>query len=127
MGVTLCLFAIPIIKLFAGTDPEMIHVGALAIRLQAIALIAHSWVATVNMACAGLGYAKGAILLATSRQGTFFLPIVWPLAHFFGTVGVASVQAIADVLSVFMAVPMLRHVKNMIRDAEEKEAALAAG
>ncbi len=120
MGVTLCLFAIPIIKLFAGTDPEMIHVGALAIRLQALALIAHSWVATVNMACAGLGYAKGAILLATSRQGTFFLPIVWPLAHFFGTIGVASVQAIADVLSVFMAVPMLRHVKNMIKDEEAR-------
>lgn len=123
MGVTLCIFAIPIIKLFAGTDPEMIEIGALTIRLQAIALIAHGWVATVNWACAALGYAKGAVLLATARQGTFFLPIVWPLAHFFGASGVASVQAIADFLSVILAVPMLRYVKNMIKEAEEASAA----
>lgn len=119
MGVTLCLFAVPIIKLFAGTDPEMIEIGALAIRLQAIALIAHGWVATVNWACAALGYARGAVLLATSRQGTFFLPLVWPVSHFFGAAGVASVQALADFLSVILAAPMLRHVKKMIRDAEK--------
>ena len=119
MGAVLCIFAIPIIKLFAGTDPEMIEIGALAIRLQAVALIAHGWVATVNWACAALGYARGAVLLATARQGTFFLPIVWPLAHFFGASGVASVQAVADFLSVILAIPMLRIVKKMIRDAEE--------
>ena len=122
MGLILCFFAIPIIKLFAGTDPEMIEIGALAIRLQAIALIAHGWVATVNWACAALGYARGAVLLATARQGTFFLPIVWPLSHFFGASGVASVQAVADFLSVILAVPMLRHIRNMIKEAEEAAA-----
>lgn len=118
MGIGLCVFAIPVIKIFAGTDPEMIEIGALAIRLQGIALIAHGWVATVNWACAALGYAKGAVLLATARQGTFFLPIVWPLSHFLGAPGVASVQAVADFLSVILAIPMLRHVKKMIREAE---------
>ena len=126
MGVTLCLFAEPVIKLFAGTDPEMIHVGALAIRLQALALIIHAWVATVNWSCAALGFATGAVLLAISRQGIFFLPIVWPLAHFFGATGVASVQAIADVLSAFMAIPMLKHVKRMIKDAEAAQASQIA-
>ena len=121
MGIALCIFAIPVIKIFAGTDPEMIEIGALAIRLQGIALIAHGWVATVNWACAALGYAKGAVLLATARQGTFFLPIVWPLSHFLGATGVASVQAVADFLSVILAIPMLRYVKRMIRDAEANQ------
>ncbi len=121
MGAVCCIWAEPIIGLFAGTDPEMIAIGALAIRLNAAALFIHGWVATVNWACAAIGYAKGAVLLAIARQGICFLPIVWPLAHFFGANGVASVQAVADVLSVFLAIPMLRIVRNMIRTEENAE------
>ncbi|MBR0373561.1 MAG: MATE family efflux transporter [Mogibacterium sp.] len=120
MGGLLFVFAESIIHLFAGTDPEMMQIGELAIRLQAAALPFHAWVATVNWACAGIGYAQGAVILATSRQGSCFLPIVWPLSHFFGSSGVASVQATADVLSVFIAIPMLRHVKGIIRRGEEE-------
>ena len=120
MGVICFIWAVPIIGLFAGTDPEMTEIGALAIRLNASVLFVHGWVATVNWACAAIGYAKGAVLLAIARQGIFFLPIVWPLAHFFGATGVASVQAVADVLSIALAIPMLRTVKRMIREEEER-------
>ena len=120
MGVICIVWAVPIIGLFAGTDPEMTEIGALAIRLNAAALVIHAFVASVNWACAAIGFARGAVLLAIARQGIFFLPIVWPLAHFFGWYGVASVQAVADVLSIFLAIPMLRHVRRMIRAEEER-------
>lgn len=117
MGVALALFAGPLIALFAKEDPELRRIGALAIRLQCLALPAHSWVAVVNMLCAGLGRAGGAVLLSTARQGTCFLPIVYPMAYLLGAVGVASVQAVADVLSIALAVPIIRRVKRMVREA----------
>ena len=123
MGLLLAVFAGPLISLFAKADPEMRQIGALAIRLQCLALPAHSWVAVVNMLCAGLGRAGGAVLLSTARQGTCFLPIVFPMAHFMGAVGVASVQAVADVLSLALAVPLIRRVKEQIKQAAARQEA----
>ena len=116
MAVLLAVFADPIIVLFAGPDPQMRQIGAFCIILQCIALPIHAWVAVVNMFCAGLGNAGGALLLATARQGTCMIPILYPLAYFFGEYGVASVQAVADVLTLILAIPiaiyMLRKVKT---------------
>ena len=117
MGLALAVFAEPLILLFAKADPAMQETGALCIRLQCLALPAHSWVAVVNMLCAGLGRAKGAILLSTARQGTCFLPIVYPMTWLWGAAGAASVQAAADLLTVFLALPLIREMKRQIRAA----------
>ena len=120
MGLILGLAANPIIRLFAEADPDMQRIGALTIGLQCISLPIHGWVAVVNMLCAGLGYARGALLLATARQGSCFFPIVFPMAGIWGENGVASVQAVADVLTLFLAVPIVRHVLKMVRRAMEE-------
>ena len=122
MGLILGLAANPIIRLFAEADPDMQRIGALTIGLQCISLPIHGWVAVVNMLCAGLGYARGALLLATARQGSCFFPIVFPMAGIWGENGVASVQAVADVLTLFLAVPIVRHVLKMVRRAMEETA-----
>ena len=73
----------------------------------------------VNSLCAGLGKARGAVILSTARQGTCFLPIVYPMAYFWGANGVASVQAVADLLTIALALPMIRSIKGEIhREAE---------
>ena len=118
MGALLALFAGGLITLFAASDMSMREVGALCIRLQCLALPVHSWVAVVNMLCAGLGQARGAVLLSTSRQGTCFLPIVYPMALLWGAAGVAAVQAVADILSMTLAVPIIRKVKRQILAAQ---------
>jgi len=119
MAVVLIIFADPLIVVFAGDDPQMREIGALSIVLQSIALPIHAWVAVVNMLCTGLGNAKGAFLLATARQGTCFIPILYPLAHFFGANGVASVQALADVLTLALAIPLAIHMAKRIRRAHQ--------
>ena len=116
MGVVIGVLADKIIVLFAGTDAEMRRIGGLSIILQCIALPIHAWVAVINMFCSGLGNAKGALLLATARQGTCMIPILFPLTWLFGAEGIASVQAVADVLTLVLAIPiciqMLRKVKT---------------
>ena len=125
MALLLAIFADPIIVIFAGTDPEMRLIGRICIIAQCIALPIHAWVAIVNMLCAGLGNAGGALLLSTARQGTCMIPILFPLAWLFGAYGVASVQAIADILTLVLAIPIILHMLKKIRAAQSSAAAEA--
>ena len=121
MGVVCILLSDWLIVLFAGTDQEMRRVGAFAIITQSIALPIHAWVAIVNMLCVGLGNAKGAFILATARQGTCFIPILFPLAWLFGAWGVGLVQALADILSMLLAFPIARSMMKKVNNAIEAQ------
>ena len=122
MAVLIAIFCKELILIFAGSDAEMTKIGAFCIFSQCIALPIHAWVAIVNMYCVGLGSAKGALLLSTARQGTCFLPILFPLAWIFEAYGVASVQAVADVLTMVLAIPLAISMNKKIKTAQ-----LAAG
>ncbi len=119
MAAVLTVFVDQLIIAFAGTDEEMLRIGRICMISQALSLPIHGWVATVNMYCAGLGDAKGALALSTSRQGTCFLPILYPLAWLFKEIGVALVQAVADVLSLVLAIPILHKINKKIDEAEK--------
>lgn len=121
MGLVLGVFAKPIIQVFAGTDPEMQEIGVLCIRLQSLALPIHAWVTIVNMLCVGLGNARGALLLSTARQGSCFLPILYPLTWLFGAYGLASVQGVADLLSMVLAVPLAISMTKKLKQAQLSE------
>jgi Na+-driven multidrug efflux pump len=121
MALLIAVFADWIIVVFAGTDAEMRQIGKLCIWLQCVALPVHAWVAMVNMLCVGLGNARGAFLLATARQGSCFLPILYPLAIFFGAYGIAAVQAAADVLSLVLAVPIAISMVRKIKAAQQTQ------
>lgn len=126
MGGLVAIFCKPIIRAFAGTDPEMIRIGSICILLQCLTLPIHGWVATVNMFCAGLGRAGGALLLSTSRQGTCFIPILYPMYWLFHAIGLASVQAVADTLSLVLAVPLVRRTLRFVDETERKNAELVS-
>ena len=123
MAVLIAVFCDQLIILFAGTDMEMRRIGAFCILTQCIALPMHAWVAIVNMLCVGLGNAKGAMLLATARQGTCFIPFVHLMALLLGAYGVGSVQALADVLSVALAAPLAISMTKKIAKAKKEQLA----
>ena len=120
MGLLMCIFAKPIVGLFSVNDAELIKWGSLILIFQCAVLPAQAWVMIVNMLCSALGEAKGAIILALSRQGICFIPIVFPLAMFFNEMGVCMSQGLADLISVIIAIPILKNVKKMIEKAEEE-------
>ena len=123
MAAVLILLRQPIITLFsdpgAASNAEMLRIGGLSILVQSIALPIHGWVAVVNMLCAGLGNAKGALALSTARQGSCMIPILFPLAWLWGAEGLASVQGVADVLTMAIAVPIIIHMTRKIKNALE--------
>lgn len=124
MAAVLAIFADEIIMLFSSAEDQstqMKQIGALAIRLQCLALPIHAWVAVVNMFCTGLGNALGAVLLATARQGSCFIPILFPMAALWGEYGIASVQAAADVLTLLLAIPILIITNKKIKRAMKRD------
>ena len=123
MALLIAVFSDPIVVLFAGNDPEMLEIGSLCIRLQCLALPIHAWVTVVNMLCTALGNAVSAFILSTSRQGTCLVPVLFPLAHYFGAHGISAAQAVADVLSLVLAIPIcvmiLRKIKNALLEDQD--------
>ena len=74
---------------------------------------------STNISLSG-GKAKYALALSTARQGSCFIPILYPLAWIFGAYGIASVQALADILTLVLAVPIIRSMKKLITEAEKQ-------
>jgi putative MATE family efflux protein len=115
MGLILGLLAKPIMLQFTSTDMEMIAIGVFSIQLQCLVMPIHAWVIVVNMTYAGLGKATGAAVLSIARQGLCFIPMLLILPPLFGANGLASAQAASDVLSLFIAVPLIVLVMRDIR------------
>ena len=123
MAVLVAVFVNDLIYIFAGSDAEMQKIGAFCILTQCVALPIHAWVAIVNMQCVALGNAKGALLLSTARQGTCFIPILFPLAWGFAEYGISSAQALADVLTLVLAVPLSISMAKKIKAVQQEQLA----
>ena len=107
------VFAEPILLLFTESDAEMLRVGVFSLRSQCLAMPFHGYCIMVNMLSAGIGRGRAAALLSMSRQGLFFFPVLPLMVGAFGQWGVASVQAVGDVLSM---IPALFIIKRTMSD-----------
>lgn len=119
MALVIALGSDLLIQLFSGTDQEMRKFGMFCIITQCVALPIHAWVAIVNMFCVGLGNAKGALVLSIARQGTCFLPLLYPMSWICGDYGLCSIQALADVLSLGFAIPLAISMCKKVRQAQQ--------
>lgn len=99
-----------IIEAFRKGDPEVIRIGTNALRWQLVSLPLCAWIVLCNMMLQTIRKPIPATILAASRQGMFFIPLIWILPAFFGLKGVEITPAIADVCSALLAIPLTRKV-----------------
>lgn len=90
-------FAPAVMRLFIKTDPKVVAIGALAMRLQCLAMPLQATSIIISMLFQSIGKPKQASLSALARQGIFFLPLVLILPRFFGVLGIQMSQPLADV------------------------------
>lgn len=112
------IFAKPIVTVFRREDPDVIRIGALALKLQCLAFPLNAWIVMCNMMLQSIGKAVKASIVAAARQGLFFLPLIWVLPMFFQLLGVQMCQTISDVLSFGLAIPLGISVLNEMKRAE---------
>ena len=92
-------FAPQLIALFRD-DSEVIEIGAMALRFQCVTLCLSSWIVMSNMMLQTIGKTAGATFVAMSRQGIFFIPLVYILSRSLGLLGVEMTQSAADITDI---------------------------
>ncbi len=117
------VFAPQIVGLLIKGNPEVNEIGALSLRLQCVFWPLFSFVIISNMMLQTIGMAGKATLLATARQGLFFIPTLLLLNWLLGLLGVQMSQAVADLLSFFLAVPITMGVLKQLKQMEQEEQA----
>ena len=117
------IFARQVIGLFTEADEQLLRIGIFDLRLQCAALPLHAWVVIVNFFCVSSGKAVSGSLLSMSRQGLCFFPILPVMTALWGAWGVAALQAVADTLTLFIAIPIMVKAIREIRRFEAEDAA----
>ena len=121
---TVCfIFARQVIGLFTEADERLLRIGIFDLRLQCAALPIHAWVVIVNFFCVSSGKAVSGSLLSMSRQGICFFPMLPVMMALWGEWGIAALQAAADTLTLFIAVPIMIKAYREIRRKEADDAA----
>jgi putative MATE family efflux protein len=103
------IFAPRIIALFRRDDPEVIRIGALALRFQSCVIPLGGWIVLNNMMLQTMGKAVPASLLAFSRQGLFLIPLLFTLVPLLGIPGIQLCNPIADFCTFLLALPLGIH------------------
>lgn len=108
------IFSEEIISMFRD-DPAVIGIGIDALRWQLASLPLCGLSMYSNMMLQTAGMTVRANVLAASRRGIFFIPLILILPHFFGLTGVEACQAAADVCTFLLTLPILTYTLRELK------------
>ena len=109
------IYAPEVVSWFRKEDPQVIAVGAEALRWQLITLPLGAWVILCNMLLQTIRQPKRAVALSSARQGLFFIPLILVLPYFLQLQGVEMCQAVSDLCSFLMSLPLTIPVLKSLR------------
>ncbi len=101
----LLLFPGELIGLFRPETAEALRIGSRMLILVGLALPFLGYSTYVNQLYQSLGFVTGATILASCRQGIFFIPLIFLLPHFLSLDGILLTQPAADLLTFLVSVP----------------------
>ena len=103
-------------------DPEVIAIGVVALRWQLCVFPVNALILASNMLAQTCRKPWRANILAAARQGLFFIPLIFILPSYFGLLGVEMCQAVSDVLSFMLTVPIVIYTfREFTREAAAKK------
>ena len=121
MSAVMVIFSEQIILLFTEGDAEMVRIGSFSLIAQSLVMPLNALVIILNMYYSALGKPIGAIIQSLSRQGYCFIPLFFILSGIYGIMGLAAVQAAADLLSFVVSIPFAIHIVRFVSRAEKNE------
>lgn len=114
MSALAYIFAPQLIGLFRD-DSEVIKIGAEVLRYQCLVFPLSSVIVLTNMMLQSTGKGIWATIVASARQGFFFIPIVIVMSHFFGLKGLEISQTIADICAFSISLPVALYYMNQFK------------
>ncbi|MDO4266456.1 MAG: MATE family efflux transporter [Eubacteriales bacterium] len=116
LAVISFLFAPEIIAVFRKEDAEVVAIGTLALRAQAVSLMCAGYLTMANMFTQTIGYSLHATIVSLLRQGIWYIPLILVLPQVFGLWGIVLAQPAADFLSFVTAHLICRRVIGQMRE-----------
>ena len=116
LGAVFCIVFAPQVIGFFRNDPDVIQVGTVALRAQAIVLPLLGFTMMSNMLLQSIGEGVKASITSAARSGIFFIPLILILPRLFGLFGVEITQACADVLATALAIPLVAGQIRKLKD-----------
>ncbi len=123
-AAAVCLIAFPkqIIGIFNPQTEEVTQIGSRMLVYIGVALPALGYSTFVNQLYQSLGFVKGATVLASCRQGIFFVPLILVLPLVFGLNGILATQPLADICTFLVSIPFnVYFLRQILR--EDKQSA----
>ena len=117
LSVAGAVYAPQLVALFRD-DPEVIAIGATALRFQCVTLWFQGWVVMSQMMLQTMGRTVPATFLAMARQGIFFIPLVLILPHFLGIIGIQMTQMVSDILTLSFCIPIQLKVLKELSEGD---------
>lgn len=106
VGTAGFIFAPGLVSLFRKGDPDVIAIGAAALRYQTIVFPLNAWIVMCNMMLQSIGKGLKASIVASARQGLCFLPLIFILPRILGLTGVEICQMVSDIFTLLISVPI---------------------
>lgn len=116
IGTAEFILAPQFVELFRKGDPQVVEIGARALRLQCLSLPTFSWIIMSNMTMQTTGKVGAASLVGIARQGLFLIPCVLILPHFVGILGIQMAQPVADYITMLMTIPIQAYFLKELRN-----------
>ena len=107
IGAVMFLLAQPLLMAF-GAAPETAAFAVSSLRAQSLTFFAMGAVIIMNMLLQAMGLPLSASIVATSRQGFVFIPLIATLPRLFGAAGLILCQSVSDLLSLALCFLMVR-------------------
>ena len=122
-AVMLYIFSEPLIKTMAK-DKEVILISVRILRMQCITMPLLGYFAVSSMLLQNIGQYFWASVLSVSRQGLFYIPLLYLLSNLLGQFGIYLLQPAADALSFVLAVIVVYRInKEQINNRKKMQRA----
>lgn len=122
LAVLAIVFAEPIVAFFRD-DPEVIRIGAGAMKFFGIAAFFQPMAVCTNMMFQSIGESRIATFLSTLRSGLYYVPILLILPRFIGLLGIQSAVLWSDMLTALTSLPFaLNFFRKLSRSGKLKDA-----
>ena len=111
------VFAPGIVRVFRADDSEVVRTGTEILRYQCLSFPLTAMVVMSNMFLQNIRKTVPAVLMATARQGLFFIPALFAGRTLWGVFGIEIAQAVSDACAFLLAIPLtlpvLRRMDNI--------------
>ncbi len=120
VSIPIMIYAPEILSLFRK-EAEVISFGSAALRAQMAVLAFHGVMTCCSMALQAVKKPLAASLVASGRQGLFFLPLMVFLPSYFGVASVRYVQPLSDAFSFLFTLPFWLYLVLLLRRRQRRE------